>query len=248
MTLRPKRTRNRLPARSLLGGCLLGVVLVLSGCGARSPGARQAPSASAPAASSGRATVGTPAPSSGAADDVAKVTSQPPPWPCTGWVNTPITAYDRASAAARVFGTVQPGDPLAVVARDPHGWLAFSPGTAQAANIGPFRLRWLAPDTHVRLEGSCSDLPVRVSPPARVCFEMAMAATPIRTAPDPSAPVLVTLPADGYVAVTGRDPSGWLRVNAGSGSAPASGAGWIPPEAVNVNGACDAYLGPVAAP
>ena len=159
-----------------------------------------------------------------------------------------VTAYDRASTTARVFGTVQPGDPVAVVARDARGWLAFSPGTAQAANIGPFRLRWLPPDAPLRLEGACSDLPVRVSPPAGVCFEMAMAATPIRTAPDPSAPLLVTLPADGYVAVTGRDPSGWLRVDAGSGSAPASGAGWIPPEAVNVNGPCDAYLGRDAAP
>ena len=248
MTLWPKRTPTRLPACSLLGGCLLGVALLLSGCGARSTGPRPAPGASAPAVSSGRATVGASAPSSGAPDDVAKVTSQPPPWPCTGWVAGGATAYDRASTTARVFGAVQPGDPVAVVARDPHGWLAFSPGTAQAANIGPFRLRWLPPETALRLEGACSDLPVRVSPPAGVCFEMAMAATPIRTAPDPSAPLLVTLPADGYVAVTGRDPSGWLRVDAGSGSAPASGAGWIPPEAVNVNGPCHAYLGPGAAP
>ncbi len=149
---------------------------------------------------------------------------------------------------ARVFGTVQPGDPVAVVARDARGWLAFSPGTAQAANVGPFRLRWLPPDAPVRLEGACSDLPVRVSPAAGVCFEMAMAATPVRSSPDPSAPLLVTLPADGYVAVTGRDPSGWLRVDAGSGSRPGSGAGWIPPEAVNVNGPCDAYLGSGASP
>lgn len=247
MTLWPMRRRTRLPGWSLLGGCLLGAVVMLSGCGSRSTGPRSAVGSSLPPASSGRATVDTPAAGNAASDDVAGATSQPPPWPCTGWVNTGVTAYDRASARARVFGTVQPGDPVAVVARDPHGWLAFSPGTAQAANIGPFRLRWLPPDAPVRLQGTCSNLPVRASPPPGVCFEMAMAATPIRTAPDPSAPVLVTLPANGYVAVTGRDPSGWLRVDAASGSAPASGAGWIPPEAANVNGPCDAYLGPGAA-
>ena len=69
-----------------------------------------------------------------------------------------------------------------------------------------------------------------------------MVATPIRTAPDASASTLSVLPAAGYVAVTGSDPSGWLRVDAGSGTAPASGTGWIAPEAVNVNGPCDPYL------
>ncbi len=247
MTLSRKRAPNRLPARTLLGVGLLGCALLLSGCGARSTGPEPG-SPGVPPPSAGNASVGAPAPASGNADDVAKVTNQPPPWPCTGWANTAVTAYDRASTRARVFGSVGPGDPVAVVARDARGWLAFSPGTAQAANIGPFRLRWLPPDASLRLEGACSDLPVRVSPPAGVCFEMAMAATPIRSAPDATAGVLATLPANGYVAVTGRGPSGWLRVDAGSGSAPGSGTGWIAPDAVNVNGPCGAYLGSGAGP
>ena len=177
------------------------------------------------------------------ADDVAGVEGGTPPWPCTAWAHATVTAYDRAGVGAQVFGTVRPGDPVPVVARNADGWLAFSPGTAQAANVGPFRLRWLPPDAPIRLDGSCSDLPVRVSPAPGVCFQMAMAATAIRAAPDPAAAVVVTLPADGYVAVTGSDPSGWLQVDAGSGSAPGSGKGWIAPAAINVNGPCDAYVG-----
>jgi len=238
---RPKRKRPRRPGWTLLGGCLLGLVVMASGCGPRSqdgaPATARRPAASTPTSIGGSPPVGT-----GVSDDVAGLASAPPPWPCSGWANAGVTAYDRASTAARVFGTVQPGDPVAVVARDVKGWLAFSPGTAQAANVGPFRLRWLPPDAPVRLDGACTDLPVRVSPPPGVCFEMAMVATPIRTAPDASASTLTVLPAAGYVAVTGSDPSGWLRVDAGSGSAPASGTGWVAPEAVNVNGPCDPYL------
>jgi len=238
---RPKRKRPRRPGWTLLGGCLLGLVVMASGCGPRSPHGASATSRTP--ITSRTTSIGNSLPvGSGAADGVVGLTGAPPPWPCSGWANAGVTAYDRASTAARVFGTLQPGDPVAVVARDVRGWLAFSPGTAQAANVGPFRLRWLPPDAPVRLEGSCSDLPVRVSPPPGVCFEMAMAATPILTAPDASASTLVVLAADSYVAVTGSSPSGWLRVDAGSGSVPASGTGWIAPEAVNVNGPCDPFL------
>lgn len=165
-----------------------------------------------------------------------------PPFPCTGWVRRPTDAFDRAGAGARRFGSVRPGDPVAVVGRNAAGWWAFAPGTAQAANVGPFRWRWLPPDTRLRLQGACSALPTRASPPPGVCFEMAMAATPIRAAPAPDARQVASLPAGGYVAVTGRSATGWLKVDAASGSAPGSGSGWIEPAAVNVNGPCDAYV------
>lgn len=226
----------------LLSVSVLGVCILLAGCGSR-PSHDRTSSRSAP-----RVAVDAGVPVHGASDDVAGMAGGPPPWPCTGWAHGTVTAYDRAGAGARVFGTLQSGDPVPVVARNADGWLAFSPGTAQAANVGPFRLRWLPPDAPLHLEGACNDLPVRESPASGVCFQMAMAPTPIRTAPRNSAPLLATLPADGYVAVTGGSPSGWIRVEAGSGSLPGSGAGWIAPEAVNVNGPCDAFVGRGASP
>lgn len=224
----------------------MGVCLTLAGCGRTSRSGSGAGAGSA-AGSGAAVTVGAAAAPASSAD-VAGLEAQTPPWPCTGWPRATVTAFDRASRQARAFGTVQAGDPVAVVARDPAGWLAFSPGVAQAANVGPFRLRWLPPDAQLRLEGSCDALPVRTSPPAGVCFEMAMAPTPIRVAPRSDAAVLTELQADGYVAITGRHPNGWLRVDAGSGSRPGYGSGWIAPQAVNVNGPCDAYLGPAPSP
>jgi len=225
VTLRP---RGR--AAGLAAACVLALAVGLAACG--STGERSG----APAAG------GTPGPPPSAARSVPQTAARPAPFPCTGWVSAQTPVYDRAGSGARRFGTVQPGDPVAVVGRDAAGWWAVAPGTAQAANVGPFRWRWLPPDTRLRLQGACSRLPRRVSPPPGVCFEMAMAATPIRAAPQPDAPVIATLPAQGYVAITGASPGHWLQVDAGSGSVPGSGRGWIDPAAVNVNGPCDAYL------
>lgn len=220
----------------------LGVTLILAGCGRASRSDAPAKGAAGPVA------VGAPPASAAATDDVAGLTAQTPPWPCTGWARRSVTAFERAGAAARVFGTLQPGDPVAVVGRDPAGWLAFSPGVAQAANVGPFRLRWLPPDAPLRLEGRCAALPLRTSPKPGVCFEMAMGSTPIRVAPEPGATVLAVLPADGYVEVLARHADGWLKVDAASGSRPGRGHGWIAPDAANLNGPCGSNVAPGTPP
>lgn len=205
-----------------LGACALAAVLMLAACGAPRDHSGTAPANGRSANQAG---------ASGGA-----------PFPCTGWAQTQAVVFDRAGADARRFGTVRPGDPIAVMGRNAEGWWALAPGTAQAANVGPFRWRWLPPQTRLRLQGACSDLPVRESPPPGVCFEMAMAATPIRATPDAGGAILATLPAGGYVAVTAASPAGWLRVDAASGSAPGTGTGWIAPQSVNVNGPCEPYL------
>ncbi|MGM0628413.1 MAG: hypothetical protein ACQETZ_09655, partial [Candidatus Fermentibacterota bacterium] len=58
-----------------------------------------------------------------------------------------LRVYCRPSAAAEVFGVVAPGESLMVCSRTAGGWLGFQPGVAQAGNIGPFRLRWVRPDS-----------------------------------------------------------------------------------------------------
>lgn len=232
-----------LPRRAgagLLTASVLGVCVLVAGCGTQS--SRQVRAATKGSRPSGAAAVAGGAPLKAGPGAVAGLASSPPPWPCTGWPLAATRAYTRASKAARAFGSVSPGDALAVVGRDADGWWAFAPGTAQAANVGPFRLRWLPPDAPLRLQGACRGLPLKVSPPPGVCFEMAMVATPIRARPRQDAPVTATLPADGYVRVTGGASGGWLRVDAGSGSKPGRGSGWIAPQAVNVNGPCDRYL------
>jgi hypothetical protein len=147
-----------------------------------------------------------------------------------------VAAYSRPSAEASRFGTLFPGDSVYVGARAENGWVGFAPGTAQAANVGPFRLRYVAPDAVVRLVGDgCATLPTAPALPPRTCFEMAMTETAVYAAPDSAtAAVMGTIPAQGYAEVTRRTASGWAQVRF------ADRLGWIPPSAVNFNGDCDA--------
>ncbi len=157
-------------------------------------------------------------------------------------VDHEVSVFDRLGHDAARFGIATPDDPLELVGRGRDGWWAFAPGTAQAANVGPFRWRWLPPEAGIPVS-ACPDLPVVSSPPAGVCFEMALGDVPVRAAPDPGAAVLVTLPSEGYARAVTTGAGGWLQVDTSVGSLPeAHGRGWVAPGDIDVNGPCDEVL------
>ncbi len=125
------------------------------------------------------------------------------------------------------FGTVSKGMKVEVVAFSPdHTWIAFEPEVAQAANVGPFRLRWVPVTQSSWVEGQCQTVPVLVAPPADVCF-VGGAPAKVYAKPSTQARVLGTLgPAD-YVAVLGRGTGSWLKVNLEEGHSSLRGQGWI---------------------
>jgi hypothetical protein len=164
----------------------------------------------------------------------------PVPAVCTLTAQADVTVYQRPSTQASQFGTLATGDMAQAMMRTADGWLGFDPGTAQAANVGVFRLRWVAPDAAVLQTGDCSGLSVAPAISPTACYFMAMADTAVYTTPDATSAVLATIPAEGYTAVTGQTAAGWYQLDLQDGSLAQPGSGWLNPTDANFNGSCDA--------
>lgn len=162
---------------------------------------------------------------------------------CELVANAQTTIYQRPSLDAGIFGTLSPGDRATVGAITGDGWIGFDPGTAQAANVGVFRLRWVQRSDAISLEGACSDLPVVVGPPAGVCFTMAMEDTPVYSEPNSSSAMIVTMHSGDYAKVVGT-AGDWFKVDLSVGSLGLSQSGWMSSQKVNFNGPCESL--PVA--
>lgn len=158
---------------------------------------------------------------------------------CSLTAQSDVTVYQRPSTEAGQFGTLAAGETVQATMRTDSGWLGFDPAVAQAANVGVFRLRWVAPDAAVSQEGNCNGLPVAVAVSPTACYFMAMADTAVYTTPDDSSAVLATIPAGGYTAVTGQSASGWYELDSEDGSLQQPGIGWLNPADANFNGPCD---------
>ncbi len=160
---------------------------------------------------------------------------------CRLTVATPgdtLTLYRRPSTEADVFGVLTPVDTLQVTGRTADGWLGFDPAAMQAANVGLFRLRWVAPDGPYRTTGDCGAVPVVDKLPPSACFTMAGSPVAVYARPDTTAPVLDSLRREGYAEVTTVNPANWARVRLRAGQ-----FGWVAPDDVNFNGRCDALGG-----
>ena len=118
------------------------------------------------------------------------------------------------------------------------GWVGFDPGTAQAANIGPFRLRWVQAEP-ADLTGSCNILPVLWAPSPGICFDMPMEDTSVYSSPDTSSQVIVTLHPEDFAGILGQTSTGWAKIDLGTGNTGNTGIGWIESATLNMNGPCD---------
>jgi hypothetical protein len=154
--------------------------------------------------------------------------------PCVLVADDSLTILSRPEPSAGVFGSAARGDSIRVTATAAGGWLGFDPAVAQAANVGPFRLRWIAPDAPFTLSGACRTLPVIEAPDAGVCYLMAGASIALRAAPEAGAAVVDSLAAGGYAPVAGRRPDGWTRVRLPDGR-----EAWAAPEDGSFNGPCE---------
>ena len=149
-----------------------------------------------------------------------------------------VTIYTRPSTSADEFSMQGAGFSIQPTARTSGGWLGFDPGVAQAANIGPFRLRWLPPGSGAQTDG-CSSLPVVWAPLPGVCYDMPMEDTNVYASPDTSAAVLAVLHLGEFAAVLGTTAGGdWARVDLGPGNTGSHAIGWVEAASLNVNGPC----------
>jgi hypothetical protein len=157
---------------------------------------------------------------------------------CQYTASADVTIYNRPDTAAQVFSTQPAGFTIQPSARSTGGWLGFEPGIAQAANIGPFRLRWLPPGSGT-LSGGCFSLPVVWTPRAGLCYDMPMFDTNVYESPDLSSPVLFVLHLGEFAQVLGSTTGGdWVRVDLGPGNTGSRVADWVEASSTNVNGPC----------
>lgn len=160
--------------------------------------------------------------------------------PCMLVTTKALTAYTRPSTQAAVFGQVPIGDKRPVGGATADGWIGFDPGVAQAANVGPFRLRWVQKSDAAKLEGACdaSHVPTVANLPPTACFEMFMEQTKIYTTANKSSAVIVTAKAGDYAQVTAANAT-WLQLDLNIGSLKQAKTGWVDRAAANFNGPCD---------
>jgi hypothetical protein len=161
-----------------------------------------------------------------------------PSGPCEAITLTDVTIYARPDLSADVFGTVPAGFATTVDGRTASGWIGFDPGVAQAANIGPFRLRWIEPHKS-NLTGACGSLSAVWAPPPGVCFDMPMTNVEVRASPTTASAVLLVLNVEQFAAVLGVNATGWAKVDLGPGNTGSSAQGWIEQASLNMNGPCE---------
>ncbi|MCI0477967.1 MAG: hypothetical protein L0Y55_17125, partial [Anaerolineales bacterium] len=147
-------------------------------------------------------------------------------------------AYTRPSLQADKFADVQPGDTLEFSAMTKDGWLGFEPGVAQAANVGPFRLRWVQATDALKQNSACKQLPVAPNLLPTACYEMFMDATPILAEAKQDAAVVANAQAEDYAPVIAANDD-WLELDLKASSLNLDKKGWITRDAANFNGDCD---------
>lgn len=157
--------------------------------------------------------------------------------PCEATTNSDATVFKRPDPAADVFAQVGEGFTIAVDGQTAEGWVGFDPGEAQAANIGPFRLRWLEPE-RISLSGACDDLPVLWAPPAGICFDMPMGLAEVHAGPDLSSDIVATLFTEQFAAVIATNGAGWAKIDLGIGNTGSTLQGWVERFTLNMNGPC----------
>lgn len=150
---------------------------------------------------------------------------------CTQKAASQVVIYQRPSASAPKFGQLAAGETVKLTARTADGWVGFDPATAQAANVGLLRLRWVRAAEAFGSATACAQLPV-VSLPTG-CLLMAAEPVAVRAQPQTGAATLSTIPAGSYAQVEGKH-TGWLRVTVPGRREP----GFVPVSAASVNGPC----------
>ena len=138
-----------------------------------------------------------------------------------------VDVFTRPDSSAMFMSRLAPRDQVVISGRTVDGWLGFDPGVAQAANIGSFRLRWIAGDERYVTDGELSTVPVVWGPRAGVTYAMIYESSPLYSEPDSNSAVVDSVPSscaadiifrteDWYlldlsIGPLGRDIEGWIR-------------------------------------
>jgi hypothetical protein len=163
------------------------------------------------------------------------------PWPtgpgeCTIETYASTTIYSRPDYASDAFFQTDASFVTAIGGRTDSGWLGFDPGIAQAANMGPFRLRWFN-FNDVIVSGDCLHVPVLWAPQAGFCYDMPMESTQVFASPDAASTLVTTLEPEEFAAILGFNGGDWAQVDLANGNTGLNSLGWVDETTLNMNGA-----------
>ena len=162
---------------------------------------------------------------------------------CTIVVNATTTLYTRPNKESDEFGQITPVD-VGVIAggKTLDGWIGFEPGVAQAPNVGPFRLRYIPPNSSVTLVGNCNALPVVPNLSPKQCFVMTQVDIPIYKDATSTSPVVATMHFGDYIEAVGKKGKSsnlFYKVASTFGSLASGTVGYVSSATVDFNGACN---------
>lgn len=178
---------------------------------------------------------------------IAPAQTQPPPTTnplpsedgdCTLLSNGATTIYSLPSIEANVFSEVGAGFETVVTGRTADGWLGFNPGVAQAANIGPFRLRWIQLED-VSLSGDCVSVEELWGPQPGLCYTTQFDLLNVYHTPFPGSAIITILDSGDFTAVLGIVADEWAQLDLAPGNTGLDGLGWIDSSQLYLNGSCD---------
>ncbi len=162
-----------------------------------------------------------------------------PSGPCEISATNPVTIYQRPSAASDVFGTFTSSDTAQATAKTADGFYGFEPGTAQAGNVGLFRLRWVLKTIDITLSPGCAGLPTVVAPIAGICYAMMIEDTSIFSSPDTTSALVTTMHKNDYAMITAHNP-GWFTLDLNVASPSMDSLGYLEENKLGgFNGPCN---------
>lgn len=148
------------------------------------------------------------------------------------------SCYQRPGTKFPTVGQLTSGEKPTLLARTTDGWVGSDPTTAQAANVGIFRLRWVrAAEAFGAAGQACADLPLVQAPPAG-CLLMAAHPVPVRARAADKSPHIRVILAGSYARLRPQASAagkGWTEIETPGGRA---GSGYVAEADVNLSGPC----------
>ncbi|MCK5115665.1 MAG: hypothetical protein KAR44_03635 [Candidatus Aegiribacteria sp.] len=149
-----------------------------------------------------------------------------------------VGVFTRPDSSATFMSSLLPCDQVVISGRTVDGWLGFDPGVAQAANIGSFRLRWIAANAQYVTDGELSSVPVVWGPRAGIAYAMIYETSPLYSEPDSNSAVVDSVPSSCAAAIISRTED-WYLLDLSNGLLELDSEGWIRAADVSVSGNLD---------
>ena len=157
---------------------------------------------------------------------------------CTLTCTDSVDVFTRPDSSAMLMVRLAPGDQVVLSGRTIDGWLGFDPGVAQAANIGSFRLRWIAGDARYVTDGALSSVPVVWGPQSGITYAMIYESSPLYSEPDSNSAIVDSVPSSSAAGIVLRTED-WYLLDLSIGPLGQGIKGWIRAADVSVNGDLD---------